>query len=216
MITSMVGFFTKYITNIQELRLQNALATTTFQKLQVALNAVISGVLSLTMGIASLIMNWDNMSDASKFITIFVSLAAAIGAAAAALYLFKQNYAMAIGVGATVLGTGLTIGSQLGSMTKHADGGYTNANLIMTHENGKREWVGKAAGSSAIVNDTQMSDIMEVAVARGVYRAMEANTQSGASTGKTNNIYKFNVNGRELLSVIEDEAKKQGKSFQRG
>lgn len=98
----------------------------------------------------------------------------------------------------------------------YENGGYTNANLIMTHENGKREWVGKAAGSSAIVNDTQMSDIMEGAVAKGVYRALDANAQSGANAGRTNNIYKFNVNGRELFSVVEDEARRQGKAFKRG
>ena len=212
MITSMVGFFTKYITNIQELRLQNALATTSFQKLQVALNAVISGVLSLTMGIAALVMNWDNMSDASKFITIFVSLAAAIGAAAAALYLFKQNYAMAIGVGATVLGTGLTIGSQLGSMTKHADGGYTNANLIMTHENGKREWVGKAAGSSAIVNDTQMSDIMEVAVAKGVYNALSARSAMGGDV-PTNETIVVKIGEEAVFNAVRKTARRQGRDF---
>ena len=211
-ITSMVGFFTKYITNIQELRLQNALATTTFQKLQVALNAVISGVLSLTMGIAALVMNWDNMSDASKFITIFVSLAASIGAAAAALYLFKQNYAMALGVGATVLGTGLTIGSQLGSMTKHADGGYTNANLIMTHENGKREWVGKAAGSSAIVNDTQMSDIMEVAVAKGVYNALSARSAMGGNV-PTNETIVVKISEEAVFNAVRKTARRQGRDF---
>lgn len=95
------------------------------------------------------------------------------------------------------------------------NGGYTNANLIMTHENGKREWVGKAAGSSAIVNDTQMSDIMETAVAKGVYRAMSSSRTDGGSGGTTKNVYNFQVNGRTLLSVMEDEARKQGKTLQR-
>lgn len=212
LITSMVGFFTKYITNIQELRLQNALATTSFQKLQVALNAVVSGVLSLTMGISSLIMNWDNMSDASKYITIFVSLAAAIGAAAASLYLFKQNYAMAIGVAATVAGTGLTIGSQLGSIKGFADGGYTSANLIMTHENGKREWVGKAAGSSAIVNDTQMSDIMEIAVAKGVYNALSARSElSGGTTTEQPIVIK--IGEEAVFNAVRRTARKQGRDI---
>ena len=97
----------------------------------------------------------------------------------------------------------------------YADGGYTNANLIMTHENGKREWVGKAAGSSAIVNDTQMSDIMETAVAKGVYRALSSSRTDGGSGGTTKNVYNFQVNGRTLLSVMEDEARKQGKALQR-
>jgi hypothetical protein len=118
---------------------------------------------------------------------------------------------MAIGVGATVLGTGLTIGSQLGSMTKHADGGYTNANLIMTHENGKREWVGKAAGSSAIVNDTQMSDIMEVAVAKGVVLGNRAlgSKESGGDVIH-NHIY---LDGKQIYEGVTDTAKKYGKKW---
>ena len=85
----------------------------------------------------------------------------------------------------------------------------------MTHENGKREWVGKAAGSSAIVNDTQMSDIMETAVAKGVYRALSSSRTDGGSGGTTKNVYNFQVNGRTLLSVMEDEARKQGKALQK-
>jgi hypothetical protein len=81
----------------------------------------------------------------------------------------------------------------------------------MTHENGKREWVGKAAGSAAIVNDTQMSDIMETAVAKGVYRAFSNSRTESNSGGTTKNVYNFQVNGRTLLSVMEDEARKQGK-----
>lgn len=115
------------------------------------------------------------------------------------------------GVGAAIAGVkGLTT-----ELKGFKDGGYTNANLIMTHENGKREWVGKAAGSSAIVNDTQMSDIMETAVAKGVYRALSSSRTDGGSGGTTKNVYNFQVNGRTLLSVMEDEARKQGKTLAR-
>lgn len=121
-----------------------------------------------------------------------------------------------LGVGAILAGIkGLASKENDLSFSAHADGGYSNANLIMTHENGNREWVGKAAGSSAIVNDTQMSDIMESAVAKGVYRALSSSRTDGSSGGTTKNIYNFQVNGRTLLSVMEDEARKQGKTLAR-
>ena len=184
--------------------------------LTASFNMAVIGITSLVSGIMTLAQSWGKMDDGQRIATIFVSIAAAITAAAVALKIFQGNWAMALGIAGTVAGAGLTIGSTLSQIKGYANGGYSNANLIMTHENGKREWVGKAAGSSAIVNDTQMSDIMESAVAKGVYRALDANAQSAVNAGRTNNIYKFNVNGRELLYVIEDEAKKQGKSFQRG
>ena len=94
---------------------------------------------------------------------------------------------------------------------KFADGGYTNANLIMTHENGKREWVGKAAGSSAIVNDTQMSDIMEVAVAKGVVLGNRAlGSQESGGGVIHNHIY---LDGKQIYEGITDTAKKYGKKW---
>jgi hypothetical protein len=93
-----------------------------------------------------------------------------------------------------------------------ADGGYSNANLIMTHENGKREWVGKQASSSAIVNDTQMSDIMEVAVARGVYNALSAR---GAMNGDnpTNETIVVKIGEEEVFTAVKRTAKRKGLQF---
>lgn len=93
-----------------------------------------------------------------------------------------------------------------------ANGGYTNANLIMTHENGKREWVGKAAGSSAIVNDTQMSDIMEGAVAKGVYRALSANSAYGGNTTSSQPIV-IKIGEEQVFRAVRTAAKRQGKDF---
>ena len=96
-----------------------------------------------------------------------------------------------------------------------ANGGYSNANLIMTHENGKREAIMPQGKSNVILNNTQMTDIMESAVAKGVYRAMSSSRTDGGSGGTTKNVYNFQVNGRTLLSVMEDEARKQGKTLAR-
>ena len=93
-----------------------------------------------------------------------------------------------------------------------ADGGYTNANLIMTHENGKREWVGKAAGSSAIVNDTQMSDIMEIAVAKGVYNALSARSAMGGNA-PTNETIVVKIGEEAVFNAVRRTARRQGRDF---
>lgn len=69
-----------------------------------------------------------------------------------------------------------------------ADGGFTTANFIATNENGKREWVGRNAGATAVVNDTQMSDIMYGAVRQGCYegilQAMYESPSGGSNDGR--------------------------------
>lgn len=178
---------------------------------------MIVAISMLAASVANFISSMDSMGDTAKWLVPVISaltaalvgLAVAKAAASAGIAAPAMAGITAAAVaGSVALAIGTTIATKVDGF---ADGGFTNANLIMTHENGKREWVGKAAGSSAIVNDTQMSDIMETAVARGVYNALEASSESGGSS--TSNIYKFNINGRELLCAIEDEAKKQGKKF---
>lgn len=95
---------------------------------------------------------------------------------------------------------------------KFANGGYTNANLIMTHENGKREWVGKAAGSNAIVNDTQMSDIMEGAVTKGVYNALRANNAMSGNISANETIV-VKIGEEAVFNAVRKTAKKQGVDF---
>lgn len=182
---------------------------------KVSMGVLLLGVSVLVGGIMSFVSSFDQLSSKARvWIPIIAGLAGVVTALAAGLTVMKGNWVGAISLGALVAGIGLSVGTKL-STSAHADGGYTNANLIMTHENGKREWVGKAAGSSAIVNDTQMSDIMETAVAKGVYRALSSSRTDGGSGGTTKNVYNFQVNGRTLLSVMEDEARKQGKALQR-
>jgi hypothetical protein len=153
----------------------------------------------------------SGLDATSKAIMGLISVLAA-GALAWMAYHAIESAGVKVPIILTAVGVGLAgIKGMVEGIQGFADGGYTNANLIMTHENGKREWVGKAAGSAAIVNDTQMSDIMETAVAKGVYRAFSNSRTESSSGGTTKNVYNFQVNGRTLLSVMEDEARKQGK-----
>jgi hypothetical protein len=112
-------------------------------------------------------------------------------------------------IGDIIIGASLGLGT---TIRGYADGGYTNANLIMTHENGKREWVGKAAGSSAIVNDTQMSDIMEVAVAKGVYNALSARSAMGGAT-PTNETIVVKIGEEAVFNAVRKTARRQGRDF---
>ena len=82
-----------------------------------------------------------------------------------------------IGIPAVLAGVGMlaTIGGKLlatSSVEGFAEGGFTNANLIATNENGKREWIGRNANATAVVNDTQMSQVMYQAVSKGSYEGM--------------------------------------------
>lgn len=64
-----------------------------------------------------------------------------------------------------------------------AEGGFTTANFIATNENGRREWVGRNAGATAVVNDTQMSDIMYQAVKQGSYEGIIQAMYEGGTAG---------------------------------
>ena len=179
---------------------------------KVSMGLLLLGVGVLVGGIIEFISSFDQLSTKAKiWIPIIAGLAGVITALAAGLTILKGNWVGAIGLGALVAGIGLSVGTQL-STSAHDDGGYTNANLIMTHENGKREWVGKAAGSSAIVNDTQMSDIMEVAVAKGVYNALSARSAMGGNV-PTNETIVVKIGEEAVFNAVRKTARRQGRDF---
>ena len=91
-----------------------------------------------------------------------------------------------------------------------ANGGITDANFIMTHENGVREWVGRQGNSTAVVNDTQMSDVMGTAVRNGVLEALSYNT----GTNETFNItVQANLDGQKVYETTRKIARKNGEKF---
>lgn len=220
-IVGAIGAIVKFIAELWFLN-ATALGSTTL-----AIGALSGAFIGLSAAIAgafAIFSNWGDMNGWQKTIGIIGVATTAILGLAMAFGVFHSAWSLGLAAAGIAAGIGAIIASIATvkkevetpvSHSAHANGGYTNANLIMTHENGKREWVGKAAGSSAIVNDTQMSDIMETAVAKGVYRALSSSRTDGSSGGTTKNVYNFQVNGRTLLSVMEDEARKQGKALTR-
>ena len=184
---------------------------TSVQKLNGGVVLLGFSLTSLIVGLTLFISEFSNMSKVERAISIFGALAAAITAVAIAFHA-THNWAKALMVGGIVAGGVLTVAGTISKIDGFADGGYTNANLIMTHENGKREWVGKAAGSSAIVNDTQMSDIMEGAVAKGVYNALMARSALNGG-GSTNETIVIKIGEQEVFNAVRRTAKQQGKDF---
>lgn len=198
---SKIGLFaTNFIKNFQEMRLQAALADTTLQKLQLSFSTLLGGVMALSMGILSLAMSWDTMKGWERFITIFVSLAAAIGAAAAAFYAFKQNWFMAIGVGAMVAGTGLTIGSQLSSITNFKNGGLPDkGTLFRAGEAGAEIVYNTPSGQSGVANIKQIEQAMYNALTRA------SNTNGGTTV--------VEIDGQRVFTVVKEKAKSNGYAF---
>lgn len=94
----------------------------------------------------------------------------------------------------------------------YAEGGITDANLIMTHENGVREWVGRQGNSTAVVNDTQMSDVMGKAVRNGVLEAMSYNTGNGETFNIT---VQANLDGQKVYESTKRIARRNGEKFAR-
>ena len=166
----------------------------------------------------SIINSFDG--EARKTASGVMVLVGAIMAVTAAIVAMNTSISWGTMLPVLLAGVGTAIAGVKGLMTDvedisrsaHADGGYTNANLIMTHENGKREWVGKAAGSSAIVNDTQMSDIMEVAVAKGVYNALSARSAMGSNV-PTNETIVVKIGEEAVFNAVRKTARRQGRDF---
>lgn len=114
-----------------------------------------------------------------------------------------------LGVGAIIAGIKGIVNTNVQGF---ADGGYSNANLIMIHENGKREAIMAQGKSNVIMNNTQMTDIMEHSVSKGTYNALRA---YGAVSGNspTNETIVVKIGEEAVFNAVVKTAKKQGKGF---
>lgn len=158
---------------------------------------------------------FDSMDSQSKvaagLAVTLLGLAVAIGAVVAAMHgLGAPAVAAAILASIGVISAGiygLTSGIQ-----GLAEGGITDANFIMTHENGVREWVGRQGNSTAVVNDTQMSDVMGQAVRNGVLEALSYNTGNGETFNIT---VQANLDGQKVYESTKRIARRNGEKFAR-
>lgn len=151
-------------------------------------------------------LNESEKKTASWAAAIVGSLVAVIAAVVA----LKGVASAGVAIPIALAGIGMAIAGVKGifSSNKYAEGGFQSGGLFYAGEKGP-EWLGRQGNTATIVNDTQMSDIMEESVARGVMRgniAMRGNSQ------KQRPIV-LNVNGKKFLEIVEEEAGKNGKQL---
>lgn len=182
--------------------------TKSFSGLSVAIGAI--AAVGLYVGLTSFL---NSLNGKAKLITsvavAVVGLAVAIGAAVAASHGLAAPIASTVilgAMGAILAGAGGIISSIQG----FAEGGITDANLIMTHENGVREWVGKQGHSTAVVNDTQMSSVMSQSVRDGLLEAMSYGVGNNQPIDVT---VQAVLDGQKIYESTKRIARKNGQKF---
>ena len=101
-----------------------------------------------------------------------------------------------------------------GGFSMLAEGGFTTANFIATNENGIKEWVGSNGNATAVVNDTQMNDIMYQAVKDGCYDGIiDALSDTESVGGQTTSTASVQVQGETIFTIVKDVAARQGLKF---
>ena len=150
---------------------------------------LLTAIVSIGLGVAIFVKNLDKLGSTAKIIIPTVAaLAAAIIGVAVAMSAASAGPLAALKAGLTA--AAITSGVTLAAGTiislaaeKHADGGFQTGGLFYAGEKGA-EWVGRQGSTSTIVNDTQMSDIMQFSVEKGVVNGL---TRMQRATGSTAN-----------------------------
>lgn len=117
----------------------------------------------------------DKFEGKTKKIVSAVFLAVGAFTALAAAVLAYQG-ALTAGIAVPIITAAVGVGiagikGLIDSAKQHADGGFQTGGLFYAGEKGA-EWVGRQGSTSTIVNDTQMSDIMQFSVEKGVVNGL--------------------------------------------
>lgn len=178
---------------------------------------LVAGFATLGVGIATYLSFADQMSSTSKKVVIAISaIVGALVAVITAIATITSGANIGIGImkglaaGAAATGIALSIGSTIAAMA-HAQGGYQTGGLFNAGEKGP-EWVGRQGHTSTIVNDKQMSDIMQQSVAMGVVQGNRM-SNAGRTAGGDGKVAIVNLDGKKLFEVVEYNGKKVGKVF---
>lgn len=129
----------------------------------------------------------DKFEGKTKKIVSAVFLAVGAFTALAAAVLAYQG-ALTAGIAVPIITAAVGVGiagikGLIDSAKQHADGGFQTGGLFYAGEKGA-EWVGRQGSTSTIVNDTQMSDIMQFSVEKGVVNGL---ARMQRATGSTSN-----------------------------
>ena len=174
--------------------------------------------------------NWGNMDGLERFISILgaltvvaLSAALAIGTfhSAWSLGLVAANIAAGIAVVTVAIGKAQKRAENLESLNGskvnfRASGGFNPiGNLMVTNEQGAPEWVGKAGNQSAVVNDTQMNDIMYEAVREGIIDGLSSSDKGGVNVTLDFKGTDTNAFARAIVNPMVYEMKRQGYKIQK-
>ena len=180
------------------------------------LSVTLMGMTAMVGGIIAYSTAFKDMSKSAKIVVPVVSvllglLVAVVGTLAA----IRAGGDIFSGIlktaafAAAITGISLTVGSAIAA-NAHAQGGYQTGGLFYAGESGA-EWVGRQGNTSTIVNDKQMSDIMQQSVAMGV---VQGNRMASGASGKgTNKVAVVNLDGKRLFEVVQENGKRVGKVF---
>lgn len=183
--------------------------------------------------VIKLIDNWGNMNSVEKIIGVLGTLSVVALSCALAIGAFHSAWSLGLAAAGIVAGI-VMVTSAINNAQKRiesmkntqgetlsvpvnfkASGGFNPVgNLMITNERGVPEWVGRAGNQSAVVNDTQMTEIMYQAVKEGVQDAILN------SDNKTNIIFDFkgtdnNALARAISPALVMELRRQGFKVQK-
>lgn len=183
------------------------------------LTAVTVGLGALLAGMILFVSLKDKMTSTARAITVALAamLAILVGIVTTIVAIKSMHLTPVVAIGrgiaaaTAVAGVTLAMGATFGSIAnKHAQGGYQTGGLFYAGESGA-EWVGRQGNTSTIVNDKQMSDIMQQSVALGV---VQGNRMAGGASGNgSNKVAVVNLDGRRLFEVVQENGKRVGKVF---
>lgn len=215
-LSNSIGVLASYVlTNLKKIAANFALSFELMSK-KAKLLSVSIGMVGASLAYAGLTAWFNSMDEGARTVAGAVALlVAALGAAATAwlVYHGAMTLGTAIPIILTAVGVGVAgIQAIISGISGFAEGGITDANFIMTHENGVREWVGKQGNSTAVVNDTQMSTVMSQSVRDGVLEAMSY----GAGSNENINItVQAQLDGQKIYESTRRIARKNGEKFAR-
>lgn len=231
---ALAGASTKLADLVNDFKVLTRGSLVTSEQMQIALSGIGKGFIVAAAGASMLVAGLsiyhsvaNNLSESTKKILkvvagvagAIIGLATAIIVAAHAVKTMGMGWAGAIakgvlfGAGAAMAVAGVTMGAgaMIANATKHAQGGYQTGGLFYAGESGA-EWVGSQGNTSTIVNDKQMSDIMQQSVAMGVIQGnrMSNGAKAGSGDGK---VAVVNLDGKKLFEVVQQNGRRVGKVF---
>lgn len=185
----------------------------------------VAGLIASVYLIIQVINNWGNMSGWQRIISVLGTLAVVALTTAVAVGAFQSAWSLGLATAGIVAGI-VAVTSAIRSSQKEvksltndinfrASGGFNPAgNLMVTNERGAPEWVGRAGKQSAVVNDTQMTDLMYEAVRDGVVDGLLAN-DGGANITIDFKGTDTNAFARAIVNPLVNEMRRQGYKVQK-